>query len=302
MSVLRFSGVRKSFADRRVLDGLTFSVGAAEVYGLLGPNGSGKSTAINILCNLLDADDGTIEVMGKPARMVAKTVVGVCPQEIALYRDLHPAENLRFFCDVYGLARSDATRRVAALMQLFGLERFARTPVSRLSGGWQRRLNIAVALVHSPSILVLDEPTAGLDIEARQELWQTIELLKKDGMTILLTTHHLDEAEFLCSRIGIMKDGHIACEGTMEQLLSLVPAKAIALVETSDPTMVMTRAEKLGWAVRRYAGRIACLLPQEMSFGEIVHALDGIGMSSVALQRVSLEHAYLEVMHEGATR
>jgi ABC-2 type transport system ATP-binding protein len=302
VNVLRFTSVRKSFGDKLVLDRLSFSVGAAEVYGLLGPNGSGKSTAINILCNLLDPDEGTIEVAGRPAQMIAKTSVGVCPQEIALYRDLRPAENLRFFCDVYGLARSDAIHRVAALMQLFGLERFARTRVSALSGGWQRRLNIAVALVHSPSILVLDEPTAGLDVEARQELWQTIELLKKNGMTILLTTHHLDEAEYLCSRIGIMKDGRIAHEGTMAQLLSLVPAKAIALVEAPDPNMVTTRAEKLGWGVRHYAGRIACLLPQQVSFEEVVHALNGIGMSSVTLQRVSLEHAYLEVMHEGVQR
>jgi len=180
---------------------------------LLGPNGSGKSTAINILCDLLDADAGTVEIAGKPASLNARTAVGVYPQEIALYRDLYPAENLRFFCELYGLARSDATRRVGELMRLFGLERFARTPVSALSGGWQRRVHIAVALVHSPRLLVLDEPTAGLDVEARQELWRTIELLKKHGMTIMLTTHHLDEAEHLCSRIGIMKNGLIAHEG-----------------------------------------------------------------------------------------
>src|SRR5262249_46303846 len=140
----------------------------------------------------------------------ARNLIGVCPQEIALYRDLYPAENLKFFCDIYGLTKADAIARTAALIELFNLERFARTPVSALSGGWQRRLNIALALVHSPSILVLDEPTAGLDVESRQELWRAIELLKKQGMTILLTTHHLDEAEYLCSRIGIMKDGCIA--------------------------------------------------------------------------------------------
>jgi ABC-2 type transport system ATP-binding protein len=299
MSALRFDGVRKSFGDKPVLRGLDFSVGEGEVYGLLGPNGSGKSTAINILCNLLDADSGTVEIAGKPAWMTARTALGICPQEIALYRDLYPPENLRFFCDIYGLAKSDAVRRVASLMQLFGLERFARTRVSALSGGWQRRLNIAVALVHSPSILVLDEPTAGLDVEARQELWQTIELLKRQGMTILLTTHHLDEAEHLCSRIGIMKDGRIAYEGTIAQLLSLVPAKAIALVEAPDEDLVLARAKKLNWDVRHYAGRLACLLPQQMSLEEVVQALSGTAVSSVALQRVSLEHAYLEVMHEG---
>ena len=301
MSALHFAGVHKSFGDKRVLEGLEFSVEAAEVYGLLGPNGSGKSTAINILCNLLDPDAGTVEIAGKPARAGTQTAVGICPQEIALYRDLYPGENLRFFGDIYGLSGTDASRRIAEMMQLFGLERFARVPVSALSGGWQRRVNIAVALVHSPRILVLDEPTAGLDVEARQELWRTIDILKQQGMTILLTTHQLDEAEQLCSRIGIMKDGRIAQQGTVPQLLSLVPAKAIALIEASDPKMALARAAELGWDVRHYAGRIGCLLPQQLSLEEIVHALSGIGASSVSVQRVSLEHAYLEVLH-GAPR
>jgi ABC-2 type transport system ATP-binding protein len=298
MTALRFSGVRKSFADKLVLDGLEFSVNEAEVYGLLGPNGSGKSTAINILCDLLDADAGSVEIAGKPASLNAHIAVGICPQEIALYRDLYPAENLFFFCELYGLANSDARRRVSELMQLFGLEGFARTRVSALSGGWQRRLNIAVALVHSPSLLVLDEPTAGLDLEARQELWRTIELLKKHGMTILLTTHHLDEAEHLCSRIGIMKNGRIAREGTIPQLLSLVPAKAVAIIEAADVKAVLRRTAEVGWGTRVYADRIGCLLPQQISFEDVARSLGGTGVSSISLQPVSLEHAYLEVMHE----
>jgi ABC-2 type transport system ATP-binding protein len=204
---------------------------------------------------------------------------------LPLYRDLHPAEKLRFFYDVYALSKVDATRRVGDLMQLFGFERFARTRVSALSGGWQRRLNIAVALVHSPAILVLDEPTAGLDLEARHELWQIIELLKQQGMTILLTTHHLDEAEHLCSRIGILKSGRIAREGTVPELLSSVPAKAIALVETSNPDLVLARAAKFAWGVRQYAGRIGCLLPHHSSFEEVVHDLSGAGVSSISLER-----------------
>lgn len=302
MTAVRLVAIRKSFGDKLVLDGLDFTVGRAEVYGLLGPNGSGKSTAINILCNLLDPDSGTVEIGGKLASGAARNAVGVCPQEIALYRDLYPAENLRFFADLYGLSKADAARRVAELTQLFALEPFARTPVSALSGGWQRRMNIAVALVHSPDILILDEPTSAVDVEARHELWQTIEALKRQGMTILLTTHHLDEAEQLCSRIGIIKNGRIAKEGTVPELLSLVPAKAIALVEASDTSAILARAAKLGWGVRHYAGKIACLLPQQVSLEEVVRALSGIGVSSVSLQRVSLEHAYLEVMHEKPQR
>ena len=299
MSVVRFVALRKSFGDRRVLDGLDFSIARAEVYGLLGPNGSGKSTAINILCNLLDPDGGAVEIAGQPTSAAARSVIGFCPQEIALYKDLYPGENLRFFADIYGMPKANAARRIEELIQLFGFERFARIPVSELSGGWQRRLNIAVALVHSPEILVLDEPTSALDVEARHELWRTIEALKKQGMTILLTTHHLDEAEQLCSRVGVMKNGRIAKEGSVSELLSLVPAKAIALIEVGDTAALLARASQLGWGVRRYAGKIGCLLPQQVALEEVVRALGGIDVSSVSLQRVALEQAYFEILGEG---
>jgi ABC-2 type transport system ATP-binding protein len=300
VNAVRFADICKSFGDKRVLDGLDFAVDRAEVYGLLGPNGSGKSTAINILCNLLDPDSGTVEIAGKLASRMTRNGVGMCPQEIALYRDLYPAENLRFFAALYGLSKADAARRVAELTQLFGLEAFARTTVSALSGGWQRRVNLAVALVHQPGVLILDEPTSAVDVEARHELWQTIEGLKKQGMTILLTTHHLDEAERLCTRIGIMKDGRIAEEGTVTKLLSLVPAQAIALVGVIDSAALRARASQLGWGIRQYAGKIGCLLPQQVSLEEVVRALSGIDVSSVSLQPVSLEHAYIKVMHEGS--
>ena len=297
MSMLRFDGIRKSFAGKPVLDDLSFAVEKGEVYALLGPNGCGKSTAINILCNLLAPDGGVVEIAGRPASDIARSIVGICPQEIALYRDLYPGENLRFFAQLYGLSRTERTGRVSAVMRLFGLDGFAKTPVASLSGGWQRRVNIAVALVHSPEVLVLDEPTSAVDLEARHELWHMIETLKHSGMTILLTTHHLDEAEQLCSRIGIMKDGRIVREGTIEELLALVPAKAIALVESVNQDAVLRRAAELGWDTRRYAGKIGCLLPQQTSLREIVGAFDGINVSAVSVQRVSLEHAYLEVLH-----
>lgn len=299
MSLVRFDRVRKSFAGKLVLDNLSLTVDRGEVYGLLGQNGCGKSTAINVLCNLLDPDAGTVQIAGKAVSGDAKRIVGICPQEIALYRDLHPAETLRFFAQIYGLSRAEQERRVSELIQLFGLERFAHTPVGSLSGGWQRRVTLAVALVHSPGVLVLDEPTAAVDLEARHALWHLIETLKSTGTTILLTTHHLDEAEQLCSRIGIMKNGRIGQEGTVAELLALVPAKAIALIETGNADAVLRRAAELGWGIRHYAGKIGCLLPQQVSLRAVVDALNDIDVSSVRVQRVSLEHAYLEVLQYG---
>jgi ABC-2 type transport system ATP-binding protein len=299
MSIVRFDGVSKSFAGRKVLDHLSFSVDRAQIYGLLGPNGCGKSTALNILCRLLDPDVGTVRI-GDAASGGAERILGYCPQEIALYRDLRPAENLRFFAQVYGLASADRERRVTDLTRLFGLDRYARTPVGSLSGGWQRRVSIAAALIHEPEVLVLDEPTSAVDLEARQELWQLIEMLRGSGTAILLTTHHLDEAERLCSRIGIMKDGCIAKEGSVAELLAMVPGKMVAAIDSNDETAISHRAAELGWGVRHYAGKIACLLSKEVSFKSVVDAFTGIDISAVSLQRVSLEHAFLEVIHQNA--
>jgi len=303
VNLVRFERIRKSFAGKLVLDDLSLSVDRGEVYGLLGPNGCGKSTAINVLCNLLDPDAGTVRIAGDAVSGDAKGLVGLCPQDIALYRDLYPGENLRFFAQVYGLSGSAQKRRVSELMELFGLERFGRMPVGSLSGGWQRRVHIAVALVHSPAILVLDEPTSAVDLEARHELWHLIDALKRTGTTILLTTHHLDEAEHLCSRIGIMKNGRIAKEGTVAELLAVVPAQAIALVETATEDAVLRRAEELGWGIRHYADKLGCLLPQQASLRAVVDALRDVDVSAVSVQRVSLEHAYLEVVQSatGAT-
>lgn len=299
MILLRFDRVRKSFAEKLVLDDLSLTVARGEVYGLLGPNGCGKSTAINLLCKLLLPNSGSVHVAGSAVSGDARHLIGICPQEFALYRDLRPSENLRFFAELYGLRRAERESRVSELMQLFDLQRFARTPVGALSGGWKQRVNLAVALVHSPSVLVLDEPTSAIDLEARHDLWHVIETIKAAGTTILLTTHHLDEAERLCSRIGIMKNGRIAKEGTVAELLATVPGKAVAIIETSDEDALLRRAPALGWGIRRYAGKIACLLAEEMSLRTVVDALPDVRVSAASVQRVSLEHAYLEVIQGG---
>lgn len=298
MNVLSIEGLYKRFGSQPVLDGLDLQVARGEIVGLLGPNGCGKSTTLNIVCGLLDADAGQVLVNGEPVSPRTASSVGLCPQAGALYVDLLPAENLDFFARLYGLTASQRRLRVDELMQRFDLTAHAATRVGRLSGGWQQRLNLAVALVHSPQLLVLDEPTASVDVQARLALWGLIEELRDGGMTIVLTTHQIQEAERLCNRVALMRNGRVAEVGSVPELLARVPAQAVAVLQTRDEAATTRRAQALGWAVRPHAGQLLCLLPQAISLREVVQALDGGEVSSVSLQPVTLEHAYLELLDQ----
>jgi len=286
--------LEKSFGEKTVLDKLSFSINHNDIYGLLGPNGSGKTTTINILCNLLDADAGMISINGELVSEKTKHLIGFVPQEISLYQELTCKENLMFFARIYGLNGSKTVERIKEIIQIFNLAEYENTKVSELSGGWRRRINIAAALVHAPSILILDEPTVGLDVEARYELWELIKNLKKSGVSILLTTHQLEEAEILCSCIGILHKGRIVAEGTLDELRGLVPAKQLAVIETVDEKTVCKKAESYGWNYRRYGGRLTFLLPEKYILKNVVTKLDGISLSSISLQEVGLEQVYLE--------
>ncbi len=290
--------LEKSFGDKVVLDKLSFTINRNDIYGLLGPNGAGKTTTINILCNLLDADAGTISIRGNTVSESTKQLVGLVPQEISIYQDLTCKENLLFFARIYGLQGSEKTDRTNELIDILKLNPYENVKVSNMSGGWRRRVNIAVALAHSPSILILDEPTAGLDIEARYELWELIRNFKDSGVGILLTTHQLEEAERLCSRIGILQKGRIIAEGSLAKLRTLVPAKQIAVIETADEQVFCHKAQSFGWEYRRYGGRVTLLLPDKYTLKDVVNKFDGIPISSISLQEIGLEHVYLEVTRD----
>jgi ABC-2 type transport system ATP-binding protein len=290
--------LEKSFGNKIVLNKLSFSIGHNDIYGLLGPNGAGKTTTINILCNLLDADAGVISVEGNPVSEKTKHLMGFVPQEISMYLDLTCKENLLFFSSIYGLQGSEKAARTNELIQTLNLGEYENVKVGNLSGGWRRRVNIAIALVHSPSIVILDEPTAGLDIEARYELWELINRLRDNGVGILLTTHQLEEAERLCSRIGILQKGRIVAEGPLDKLRTLVPAKQVAVIETDDEQNLCNKAQSFGWEYRRYGGRLVLLMPDKYGLNDVVNKFDGIPLSSISLQEVGLEHVYLEVTRE----
>ncbi|WP_017324176.1 ABC transporter ATP-binding protein [Synechococcus sp. PCC 7336] len=297
--MLQLCNVTKRYGDRSVLKALSLQVRPGEIYGLLGPNGSGKTTTINIICNLLQLDSGWVLLDGQRVSDATKALVGIAPQDNLLYRSLTCAENLDFFARIYGLPTAQRRQRIRACLEAVKLGDRAHSTVETLSGGMQRRLSIAIALVHQPKLVILDEPTTGLDIEARYDIWHLIQQLERNGTTVLLTTHLLDEAERLCHRIGILKQGHILAEGSLEELRQHIRASELAIVETPAPDRAIARADQLGWAHRYYGGDLAFWLPEALDLPQILSHFEGIPLTSVARQPVRLEHIYLEVTQPG---
>ena len=293
--MLRVHRLFKRYGDRFALNGLSFEVKAGEVYGLLGPNGAGKTTTINVICNLLEPDEGEVKIGGILRTDQTKALIGVSPQENLLYRGLTCAENLHFFARLYGLKQSDRIEQVYSCLETVNLLDRAKDLVENLSGGMQRRLSIAVAMIHQPRLIILDEPTTGLDIEARYEIWALIRRLQNQGVTILLTTHLLEEAERLCQRIGIIKAGSLLAEGTLEELRQHVAAHTIALVSTDHEDLAIARGERLGFPHRRYGGDLAFWLPKPVELHTVLNYFEGIALHSIALQPIRLEHIYLEI-------
>jgi ABC-2 type transport system ATP-binding protein len=293
--MLKIKNLSKSFGKRKVLQNLSLDIDSGQIYGLLGANGAGKTTTINIICNLLKADSGDITINNQSVSEATKKIIGIAPQENLLYQTLSCEENLNFFAKIYGLDAKTRQEQIKATLTAVNLLDRAKSPVETLSGGLQRRLNIAVALVHLPKLVILDEPTTGLDIEARYEIWELIQQLKNQGITVLLTTHLLDEAERLCQKIGILKNGQILAEGSLTQLRSLIPATEIVVVQTAEEEKAIARGIEYGFTSRRYGNTLAFWLPEHLELKEILSRFEGIPLDSIARQPVGLEHIYLEV-------
>jgi linearmycin/streptolysin S transport system ATP-binding protein len=224
-SVLACTELRKRFGRIEAVRGVSFHVAEGETYGLLGPNGAGKTTTISMICGLLEPDAGEILVAGQPltTRSVrAKAAIGYVPQELAVYPDLNGRENLRFFARLYGLPGAEAASRVEEVLGVIGLSDRAGDLAKTYSGGMQRRLNIGIGLLHRPRLLILDEPTVGVDPQSRNAILESVEQLSAEGMAVLYTTHYMEEAERLCNRIGIIDLGELKAEGTRADLVSLV--------------------------------------------------------------------------------
>ncbi len=234
MALLKIDGLRKRFGETTAVDGVSFEVNPGEFYGLLGPNGAGKTTTISLTCGLLRPDSGDVIVGGRnfwSEPKESRRLMGVVPQDLALYEELTGRENLEFWGKVAGLSRVDAKSRATDLLESLSLADRAKEVVSKYSGGMKRRINLGCALMHRPKLLLLDEPTVGIDPQARMNILEFIKDRVNEGVGILYTTHYLEEAESLCNRIGIIDHGKILAEGTLDELRNQIGHDQLFVIE-----------------------------------------------------------------------
>jgi ABC-2 type transport system ATP-binding protein len=249
LPVLEAIGVTKAFHGRPALTDVTLALRPREIVGLLGPNGAGKTTTLSILATLLRPDAGRVLVCGRPAvrgRRRLRGVIGLVPQSLALYPTLGSAQNVRYFARMQGLGRREAAAACARVLADVGLAERARDATSSLSGGMQRRLNLACGIVHRPAVLLLDEPTVGVDLESRAQILRLVRRLRDEGSAVIYSTHYMEEAEQICDRVLLMDHGRLIADGTVEQLIALAGGR---------PRMTLTWRGALpgGWW-RRLAG------------------------------------------------
>lgn len=221
LPVIEVHNLRKQYGDFVAVEDVSFTAEAGQIFGLLGPNGAGKSTTISCLCGLLQPTSGQVSILGHDVVLegpASRRQLGVVPQELALYEDLNATDNLAYWGAAYGLSGAGLKSRITQVLEAIGLLDRAREPVSRFSGGMKRRLNLGCAIVHEPKVLLLDEPTVGVDPQSRVRLLEVVRELVASGTCVLYTTHYMEEAEALCDRLAIIDHGKIIAAGTLEEL------------------------------------------------------------------------------------
>jgi ABC-2 type transport system ATP-binding protein len=304
MHAIEVKNLHKAFGDLKAVDGVSFEVAQGEIFSLLGPNGAGKTTTISILSCLLRPDKGEALVMGhsiKDEQMGVKAALGVVPQEIALYNDLSARENLTFWGKMYGLRGAALKKRVDEVLEVIGLTDRARDRVGKYSGGMKRRVNIGVALLHKPKVIYMDEPTVGIDPQSRRNILDSVIALKNQGMTVLYTTHYMEEAQELSDHIAIMDTGRIIAYGTHDELVKIVgQMDRITLTVSTEggPVAEAWKAVAGAKQVRSEDGTVIVLADDS---NQVLPRLfetastHGTRITSVAIQEPNLEAVFLHL-------
>ncbi|MDQ0176401.1 ABC transporter ATP-binding protein [Bacillus chungangensis] len=237
--MLKVQNVTKKYDKKKVIQDISFHVRKGEAFGLLGPNGAGKSTLIGMLCGLLPYDQGDVEVGGVSVRknlLMIKKKIGVVPQDIALYPTMSAHDNLIFWGRMYGLKKIEAKKRAAEVLKMVGLSERAKERIETYSGGMKRRINIGAALMHEPELLIMDEPTVGIDPQSRNHILETVKKLNQAGMTIIYTSHYMEEVEYLCEKIAIIDNGELIVIGTKMEILNRLAGGTVLKLKVENAT------------------------------------------------------------------
>lgn len=302
---LSIDGLTVAYGARKVLDGLELHIGRGEIFGLLGPNAAGKTTLIRTICGRLKPADGLVRVSGQTGRDRLRHI-GLAPQEIALYPHLTVQENLEVFGRLSGISRSALSERVEWASAASQVTERLGERVSLLSGGWKRRVNIAAAILHLPSLLILDEPTAGVDLAARNHLHEVITNLSLEGMGVLLATHDLDQAEGICSRVGLLQAGKLALQGVPRQLISDAFAdwkEVIIELRRAPPAAHIDLLEAAGFARQDGVTSWVMLSGNEApQLERLAQALvrSGLELKEIRLREPGLNSLFLRVIRDKA--
>jgi ABC-2 type transport system ATP-binding protein len=302
--LIRVEGLRKQYGDLVAVDGVSFTAEPGAIFGLLGPNGAGKTTTIGCVSGLLKPSSGHVSVLGHDVvsdARASREKLGVVPQELALYEDLSARENLSYWGAAYGLRGDRLEQRVRAVLETAGLADRAKEAVKRFSGGMKRRLNFACGIVHEPAVLLLDEPTVGVDPQSRVRLLELVRAETAKGTCVLYTTHYMEEAETLCDRLAIIDHGKIIAAGTLAELRSLMGERdLLRLTGVFDPARIASAVSRLGEVdvvqaeaegVTLAASRASARLPA------IFDALDAAGadIRETTLTQPSLETLFIKL-------
>jgi ABC-2 type transport system ATP-binding protein len=300
--VLEVDGVRKRYGKTVALDGVSLAVAEGEMFGLLGPNGAGKTTLISILCGLTDADAGTVRLFGRPFSRTdrdLRRLIGIGTQDLSIYPDLTARENLHFFGKLYGIRGTELAKRTDELLAAVGLSERANDRAGTFSGGMKRRLNLAAAVVHRPRLLFLDEPTTGVDPQSRNHIFEQVKALNAAGVTVVYTSHYMEEVQKLCTRIAVLDGGTVRACDTLPNLLKLLDATVRVSAANAPPGFAdrlaaisgVKRVEPHADGFKLVVDEVAVVLARVAA----LCAAAGVELTAVTTREPTLERVFLHL-------